>query len=199
MELSPPRYPSAKNVGLVVRMRKNDQYVFRDRDTDSEATVVDIIIIGLSAGVRTLLSNHTQHARACAMMDLCRARMPDPSRSRVQIILKKGAKKPYTKSSFTFKFLYVVTSRSHLSQIWYQEFKMTSKESKGVLAQIDPHEFPEPALMLKDSLIELFLARFAAKEVGPEFIGRNGIPGMAWPSLDAHDANHTFLLGKPRA
>ena len=133
------------------------------------------------------------------MMDLCRARMPDPSRSRVQIILKKGAKKPYTKSSFTFKFLYVVTSRSHLSQIWYQEFKMTSKESKGVLAQIDPHEFPEPALMLKDSLIELFLARFAAKEVGPEFIGRNGIPGMAWPSLDAHDANHTFLLGKPRA
>ena len=66
MELSPPRYPSAKNVGLVVRMRKNDQYVFRDRDTDSEATVVDIIIIGLSAGVRTLLSNpHAACARLC--------------------------------------------------------------------------------------------------------------------------------------
>ena len=46
-----PAHPAASNVGLVVRVVKNGQYVYEDRVAESEANVENIIIVGCSMGV----------------------------------------------------------------------------------------------------------------------------------------------------
>ena len=53
--MAPPpevRYPSAKNVGLAIRMKKNGKHIDKEYDEESAGVVADIIPIGVSLGVR---------------------------------------------------------------------------------------------------------------------------------------------------
>jgi hypothetical protein len=113
-----------------------------------------------------------------------------------QIILKANMTKPYTRNSFSFKLLFVVTARSHMRTLWFQECMQTSKESKTAFAEMPIDSFPDVQLMTKESLIQSFLLRYKASEVGPEYVGRHRIPGFAWPPLECHDRNHNHLMSE---
>ena len=46
-----PKFPSAKNVGEVVRVLKKDGHVYREPDAESTGVVTSIIPFGFSMGV----------------------------------------------------------------------------------------------------------------------------------------------------
>ena len=50
--LTHTRYPSAKNVGLAIRMKTNGKHIDKEYDNESAGVVADIIPVGVSLGVR---------------------------------------------------------------------------------------------------------------------------------------------------
>ena len=106
--------------------------------------------------------------------------------------------KPYKLASFTFKFFYACTSLDHLDTTWFQEIMATPEEAEQLFDQLDPNDFPDRALLNRDELKESFMSNLHAKQIEPVHIGHRGVPGFAWPGLDRHDANHSFLRGARR-
>jgi hypothetical protein len=92
----------------------------------------------------------------------------------------------------------VATARSHLNQMWLQEKSEMNKDSFAMFELYADRGFPDPYLFDADDVIELFLNRYASKQIGMEYIGRDGKPGFAWPPLSDHDANHAHFLGARR-
>ena len=113
----------------------------------------------------------------------------------MQVILKANQSKPYTLTSFTFKFLYAVTSLDNLDKTWFQEILGTPEEAENLFEQFDPSYFPDRALLIKAELKDSFMRNYNAKQVEPVYIGRKGVPAFAWPGLERHDGNHVYLRG----
>ena len=109
-----------------------------------------------------------------------------------QVILKDKQFKPYTINSFTFKFNFVACNAV---STWLQEIKQTPKNSKRAYDDVPVTEFPDPYLMTREGLKQHFFERFRAKEVGKEFIGHHGVPGLSFPAIHVYDDNHAHLVG----
>ena len=53
---APPKFPSAKNIGVTRVLKAGGKHVYRDEDERTDGQVAEIIIIGISVSVRPLLA-----------------------------------------------------------------------------------------------------------------------------------------------
>ena len=204
MPLSPPKFPSAKNVGLVVREVNKGVYRDRDLDASTEGGTVDFTAaIGVSLGVRNLPArgahishHHTTVSPPASTVTLALMLLRCTGQ---QVILKKNQPKPYTRKSFTFKLLLVCTSKGRQSLLWFQEPKQVDAAVKRLLARLSElaAHFAKPYLLSVDGVIDYFMAEVGGGRVGNEHIGKNGVPALAFPNLGEHDENHAAILADP--
>lgn len=128
MPLSPPKYPSAANVGAVVRLHKNGKHM-PVPPSEEPSTVHDIIILGFSAGVSMQVHKFPDshgvariHTRGFPCVRFSCAAAPRreapmcASATPPQWIVKKNRCKPYCNNDFTVQWLVAVTSASHPSK-----------------------------------------------------------------------------------
>ena len=124
--------------------------------------------------------------------------MPLRLRAAVQVSLKKnGLKKPPNgrADSFTFKFVYCVSSADRSNLIWFQEKKGVEIALRRAYAAADKSDFPNAYLSDEESLVMHFVVSYNAGNIPSQFIGGHQCPGMAWPPLEEHDANHRYVTG----
>lgn len=62
-----PKFPSAKNIGEVVRLFKNGLHVYRDPDAESTGIATDLIPLGFSMGVSSHPPQIGVHPMAVAL------------------------------------------------------------------------------------------------------------------------------------
>ena len=113
-----------------------------------------------------------------------------------QVYLLKNQSKPYTKSSFNFKLIFVATSKDRLTSTWFQERTMTPDAALQLFEDFDKSLFSDPWLLDGDAVINAFVDGVNAKTILGEYIGKSMKRGLAWPSLHAHDNNHLMLSSK---
>ena len=200
MSLSPPKFPSAKNLSLIVRqVSAAGVYADRDPEDATEGGNVDFTVaIGVALGVRAciysclLTQDEVRHLSSLlSSLTLTPAR---PSLLHSQVCVKASASKPYTRNDFSFKPVLVCTSKGSPNVVWLAEPKQVTKEVKRLLAQWQAELFPKPYLVAFDAVVEYFLTEFKAGRVGAEFVGHHRVYGLAWPPLDNFDENHAALF-----
>ena len=64
-----------------------------------------------------------------------------------QVYLLKNQSKPYTKSSFNFKLIFVATSKDRLTSTWFQERSMTPDAALQLFEDFDKSLFSDPWLL----------------------------------------------------
>ena len=95
------------------------------------------------------------------------------------------------------------TDSSDLTLSFLQDHKdLTSttehgKAAKAFLNRLDPGDFPCPWLMTMQDCKEHVVKKIQAGEVGKEYVGSHGVPGLAYPPLEAHSDNYERLLSAP--
>jgi len=77
------------------------------------------------------------------------------------------------------------------------ENKLVPTVKADMLQTMDFLAFPHPHLMEIASIKEWTINKLLAGEVPPEYIGRHGVCGLAWPPLEYFDDNHATLHSTP--
>jgi len=117
-----------------------------------------------------------------------------------QVTLKKGQIKrggQWHLENFTIKVkLAAVTSADRPERHWLQELRDVDQITKKKFMLRGLPDIPDNLqwLMSAEGVKAKFIERLHAGEITPEFIGRHGIPGLAWPPSEAFDEvyRHVF-------
>ena len=200
-----PKYPSAKNLGTVVRgvQKKSGKYDVVEVDTASDGVVQDLLILGIAMGVSRMIQTPFSHSRVMRHVPVectLNARLvPLRPRVVVQVIAKKGFKKSTRarEDNFTFKLFYVCSSADRSTLTWFQERAEIDIGLRRSFEGVNKSDWPEGHLYDVASLKEHFVSMYNAGNVPGEHIGAHGVPGMAYPPLDEYDSTHRYVMGAP--
>ena len=125
MANKPPKHPSAANMGMCVRTYNDGVYHDIDPALSAGGGCGWLVVCGISVGVSCVTTKMAMcaargRARVCQTLSNSRLFALAP-----QVYLLKNQSKPYTKSSFNFKLIFVATSKERLTSTWFQERSMT--------------------------------------------------------------------------
>ena len=172
MANKPPKHPSAANMGMCVRTYKDGMYHDIDPALSAGGGCGWLVVCGISVGVSCVTTKNGYVRSPWA-----RARVPDRvSNSRLfalapQVYLLKNQPKPYTKSSFNFKLIFVATSKERLTSTWFQERSMTPDAALQLFEDFDKSLFSDPWLLDGDAVINAFVDGVNAKTILGEYGG----------------------------
>lgn len=115
----------------------------------------------------------------------------------MQWIKKKGRRKPYKHGDFSCKPVLVVTSCDNIAKTWIMEKKMVHKSAKELMERLSTELTTDAWLTDLAEIVEFFYQSLAAGDIGHEYLGDHGKPGLAWPPLETYDMRFMRLKGAP--
>jgi hypothetical protein len=102
--------------------------------------------------------------------------------------------------NYSFKVkIAAITSADRPDRHWLQELRDVDSSTKKKFMSRGLPGLPDHLqwLMSAEGLKARFIERVHAGEMLPEYIGRHGIPGLAWPPSEAFDEVYRLVFSAP--